>query len=805
MSTRHEQENQRPSVDTCAMLPALGLLSLSDRPVPLMALPNLGTLSLGPASTAAEVPCWHFGKPVSEEKELEEKELELVFERFKKMQERREEIEPCEEPPGKRVSNQESILTNLDRPVQDDTDTDMLFATSLALGYQREVGDSWSKTFDDNVLCPESWTTPGPASIIRMRNYKWCYPDKKLDNDRTQSYMLKASLFLELTWQRRQNTNRKTFPEAYINIFTMQTFYGTDTKDILTRFLAECSDLTQNPETTRTLYENDTFPPARATDEDASDDDDEEGGITRHRAIFDIYYSQRNWLPILLLSEMEFLTISAKLVWNVPWEKRLGVLGRGRITGGVYTFWTADEYETISTHIHNLEYPAAWPALRLQDDAVGNTAYTDGELAFKGPNTMNYPDLHPDRSLYSRHSHPDFDYLLLDSAPPDQSAIDCLDISVHVPIEERVNLNDRERCKIYTGSLAAPGTGRDAIVIVRPSSYYWGGIYDNEPLHTDVFAANPPNEPQTRENIFLQWLQQNELRRWGVARTDDESVDGWYTGFRDSYEFRRNSNPNPNPNPNPNQEEGEEGGEGEEGEEGEEDDASFEEEDDSEDDSDDDSCGAVAKVPGANMRDVMVTDGDFYNAEVGHVLPSSLCDLSSVHKVPQGLAFFVEVSNVDDQDPCRYVEAVMNECLRRGREGEDHGCIAWLLDEMGKTPGYEAMAKAQVLYSDDHWVSQSTHTESTMTPYERQTGIKLTDFKSAPDFDPPEGPAHSGGMQTPRFTAGCKLGFGLSPSDHRALHGGDGRATARRRLGVETARAALRDDWTAARSAVVDI
>ena len=40
MSTRHEQENQRPSVDTCAMLPALGLLSLSDRPVPLMAVPQ---------------------------------------------------------------------------------------------------------------------------------------------------------------------------------------------------------------------------------------------------------------------------------------------------------------------------------------------------------------------------------------------------------------------------------------------------------------------------------------------------------------------------------------------------------------------------------------------------------------------------------------------------------------------------------------------------------------------------------------------------------------------------------------------
>ena len=176
-----------------------------------------------------------------------------------------------------------------------------------------------------------------------------------------------------------------------------------------------------------------------------------------------------------------------------------------------------------------------------------------------------------------------------------------------------------------------------------------------------------------------------------------------------------------------------------------------------------------------------------------------------MHKGPQGLAFFVEVSNVDDQDPCRYVEAVMNECLRRGSEGEDHGCIAWLLDEMGKTPGYEAMANAQVLFSDDHWVSQSTHTESTMTPYERQTGIKLTNFIPAPDLDPPEGPAHSGGIETPRFTAGCKLGFGLRQLDHRALHGGDGVATEQRRLGVENARAALRHDYTAARNAVVHI
>ena len=357
-----------------------------------------------------------------------------------------------------------------------------------------------------------------------------------------------------------------------------------------------------------------------------------------------------------------------------------------------------------------------------------------------------------------------------------------------MPIEKRVDLNDRTEhsdgsCKIDTRSLAYPGTGRDAIVIVRPSSYHSENLDDNEPLHTDVFAGNPPNEPQTRENIFLQWLQQNELRRWGVARTDDGNIgdDGWYTGFRDSYKFRHlvatpassilgsifnRSRGNMT------------------------------------------NTSAVAKVPGANVRDVMVTEGDFYNAEVGDVLPSTLSDLPTVHKVPQGLAFFVGVNieNGEDQDPCRYVEAIMNQCLRRGSEGQDHGCIAWLLDEMGKTPGYEAMANAEVLYSDNHWVSQSTHMESTKTPYERQTGIKLTNFRVASlPLDPPEGPAHSGGIETSRFTAGCKLGFGIVESDHHALHGGDGAATARRRRGVETARATLRADWTAARAQVVDI
>jgi hypothetical protein len=748
-----------------------------------MALPNLGTLSLGPASTAAEVPCRHFGKPVSEEEELE-----LAFKRFQAIHALKEQIERGEvsdEPPGRRVSNR-GILSNLYRSVQDDSDEDtLLIGDSLALGYQREVGDSWSKTFDDNVQCPESWTTPGPASIIRMRNYNWCYPESKLDNDRAQSYMLKVSLFVDLTRQRRQNTYGKTFPAAYINRVTSQTFYGTDTEDILTRFLAECSTYTFTTTTTKPLYENDTFPPARGEIRL------EPGATDATMQIFDTYYSRRWDVDASLLNtqELQHLTASAVDLWNVPWEKRLGLQGRGRITHEAYTFWTADEYQTISNHIRFLESlgRASMPELQLQDDTSGNTAYTDGELAFKGPTTMNYPDFHPNRSRYTRTSHTNFDERSRHLTPTDQSAIDCLDISVHVPIEERVNLNDREHqdhsCKIDTRSLAYPGTGRDAIVIVRPSSYHSENLDDNEPLHTDVFAGNPPNEPQTRENIFLQWLQQNDLRRWGVARTDDGNIgdDGWYTGFRDSYEFRHwvatpassilgsifnRSRGNMT------------------------------------------NTSAVAKVPGANVRDVMVTEGDFYNAEVGEVLPSTLSDLPTVHKVPQGLAFFVGVNieNGEDQDPCRYVEAVMNQCLRRGGGGEDRGCIAWLLDEMGKTPGYEAMANAQVLYSDDHWVSQSTHTESTMTPYERQTGIKLTNFNTASvDFDPTGGPAHSGGIETPRFTAGCKLGFGIVESDHRALHGGDGVATAQRRRGVETARATLRADWTAARAQVVDI
>ena len=779
-----------------------------------MALPNLGTLSLGPASTGAEVPCRHFGEPVSEEEELE-----LAFKRFKAVQELREQIERGEvsnEPPSRRVSNR-GILSNLYQSVQDDSDDDPLLLTSLALGYQRHVGDSWSKAFDDDVQCPESWTTPGPASIIRMRNYNWCYPESKLDDDRAQSYMLKASLFVDLTQQRRTTQSRKTFPADYINRITSQKFYGTDTEDILARFLAECATYIFTTTTnTRPLYEDNTFPPARGeirlapddsdddmqdfadfrVDEEDEEDEDEEltwlrGISPRQMEIFDTYYSRR-WdvdASSLNTQELQHLTASAMDLWNVPWEQRLGLPGRGWITREGYTFWTADEYKTISDHIQFLLLNTSMyhDEFQLQDDTSGNTAYTDGELAFKGPTTMNYTDSHPNRSLYWRSSHPDFDHRSFHLAPEHQSAIDCLDISVHVPIEKRVDLNDREHqdhsCKIDTRSLAYPGTGRDAIVIVRPYSYHSENLDDNEPLHTDVFAGNPPNEPQTRENIFLQWLQQNELRRWGVARTDDGNIgdDGWYTGFRDSYEFRHlvatpassiwgsifnRSRGNMT------------------------------------------NISAVAKVPGANVRDVMVTEGDFYNAEVGEVLPSTLSDLPAVHKVPQGLAFFVGVNieNGEDQDPCRYVEAIMNQCLRRGSEGQDHGCIAWLLDEMGKTPGYEAMANAEVLYSDNNWVSQSTHMESTKTPYERQTGIKLTNFRVASlPLDPEEGPAHSGGIETSRFTAGCKLGFGIVESDHHALHGGDGAATARRRRGVETARATLRADWTAARAQVVDI
>jgi hypothetical protein len=779
-----------------------------------MALPNLGTLSLGPASTGAEVRCRHFGEPVSAEEELE-----LAFKRFKAVQELREQNARegvSNEPPNKKVNNH-GILSDLQKSVNDDSDDDPLLLTSLALGYQRHVDDSWSKAFDDDVQCPESWTTPGPASIIRMRNYNWCYPGSNLDDERAQSYMLKASLFVDLTQQRRAGKSRKTFPADYINRITSDKFYGSDTEDILDIFLAECATYTFTTTNTRPLYEDNTFPPARGenapddsdddmqdfvdfrVDEEDEEDEDEElarlRGISgRQMQIFDTYYSRRQEAgenPLSNIQELQHLTASARDLWNVPWEKRLGLPGRGRITREGYTFWTADEYKRISDHIHFLllhTIDSPYDEFFLQEDTSGDTEYTDGELAFKGPTTMNYTDSHPNGSLYWRSSHPGFDHRSFHLAPEHQSAIDCLDISVHVPIEERVNLNDRtERsdgssagsCKIDRRSLAYPGTGRDAIVIVRPYSYRSENLGDNEPLHTDVFAGNPPNAPQTRENIFLQWLQQNELRRWGVARTSDGEVNrnlGWYSDFRDSYEFRhlvatpassilgsifdrfRGNMTN---------------------------------------------TSAVAKVPGANVRDVMVTEGGFYNAEVGEVLPSTLSNLPAVHKVPQGLAFFVGVNieNGEDQDPCRYVEAIMNQCLRRGSEGQDHGCIAWLLDEMGKTPGYEAMAKAEVLYSDNHWVSQSTHMASTKTPYERQTGIQLTNFRPASlPLDPDEGPDHSGGIETSRFTAGCKLGFGIVASDHYALHGGDGAATAQRRRGVETARATLRADWTAARA-----
>ena len=207
------------------------------------------------------------------------------------------------------------------------------------------------------------------------------------------------------------------------------------------------------------------------------------------------------------------------------------------------------------------------------------------------------------------------------------------------------------------------------------------------------------------------------------------------------------------------------------------------------------------------MRDVMVTDSDFYNAEVGAMLPSALSDLPKVHKVPQGLAFFVDVTNVtdnDQEDPCKYVDHIMNQCLQRGHDGRDAGCIAWLLDEMGKTPGYEAMANAKVLYADTRWATQSTHTETTMTPYERQTGFKLSHYVPGYVFlDPEDGPAHSGGVASHRFTAGCKLAFGLREADDNALHGDRGNTT--RSAAVNEARAKIRADLSVARRAGQDV
>lgn len=796
-----------------------------------MALPNLGTLSLGPASTGAEVPCRHFGKPVSEEEELE-----LAFKRFKAVQDLREQIKRGEvpnEPPGKRVSNR-GILSNLYKSVEDDSDDDMLFATSLALGYQRHVGDSWSKMFDDEVQCPESWTTPGPASIIRMRNYNWCYPDSKLDNDRAQSYMLKASLFVDLTQQRRVNQYGKTFPADYINRITSQKFYGTDTEDILTRFLAECETYTFTTTTTRPLYADNTFPPARvenapdAPDEEDAPDDDSDDNMedfidfarpptvdtidpiadytNTEVEIFGKYFERRGGyrIPIIFYrdpeayrNELEDLEGSAYMLWNDPWEKRLGLLGFGRIrithnydttiSDKAYTFWDAREFANIWNHIRELENVGLGQQFQRQADYhVGDTGYTLGERSFKGPNTMTYPVIDANRDAYVRTEHSDFHSESL-NLPIGAKIGDCLDITVHVPITARVNLRNRESanesCEIDARLLATPGAGRRAIVILRPASFEPSDLADNEPLHTNVYTGDPglSVDMETRPNIFLQWLQQNELRKWGVPRTSDGEVNrnlGWYSDFRDSYEFKTLA-------PNLSSFLGNIfGGRG----------ISMTNTD------------AVKKVPGANMRDVMVTDSDFYNAEVGEMLPSSLSDLPKVHKVPQGLVFFVDVNveNGEDQDPCRYVDHIMNQCLHPGSEGQDRGCIAWLLDEMRKTIGYEAMANAKVLYSDNHWVSQSTHTATTVTPYERQTGFKLA--QDVPGYwflDPETGPSHSGGVASHRFTAGCQLVFGLREPDHLTLHGEAGRMT--RRASVNEARDPILASWNESRNGVVDI
>lgn len=807
-----------------------------------MALPNLGKLSFGPAAnpTAAEVPCRHFGERVTPEEELE-----LAFKRFQAIHEMREKIERGEVKagrPGKRRSNR-GILSNLDTSVNNDDDDDLATGTSLALGYQREAGDQWSRAFDDRVKCPESWTTPGPASIIRMRNYNWCYPEDEetLDDDRAQSYLLKASVFLDLVRQRRQKPYAN-YPRDYVNLITQQPFMGSDTQGILINFLAECSThsfkMTKMVEQTYNVpfYNllpgadeayNDPFPPVRSTnlsgseddDEDATDDDSDDdmggtevdplAGYTGNEIdIFDSYYERRigHRMPVIGIddslayrNELAELAGAAYLLWNGPWEKRLGLMGVGRIaptteeavghrvvTGNAYTFWDAREYHAIRQDLIDLESVGIGRQLLRQTDEDGLTGYTLGARSFKGPNTMLYPARHPDLAAYARAAHSNYDADNFDM-PAGANDVDCLDITVHVPIAARVPMGNREygdeSCKIDNESLASPGAGRYAIVVVRPTAYKSEDLGDNEPLPTDVYTGYPGirADMETRPNIFLQWLQQNELRTWGVPRTSDGEVDrtlGWYGDFRDSYEFKTWT-------PNTSVIAGLFGGSG----------GSWT------------TTDAAKKVPGANMRDVVVTDSDFYNAEVDAMLPSTLSDLPKVHKVPQGLVFFVDVTNVaddDQEDPCKYVDHIMNQCLQRGHAGRDAGCIAWLLDEMGKTEGYEAMANAKVLWADTRWATQSTHTETTMTPYERQTGFKLSRYVPGYVFlDPEDGPAHSGGVASHRFTAGCKLAFGLREADHNALHGYRGTVT--RRTSVNEARDRLRADWEVARNGVVDI
>jgi len=862
-------------------------------------LPNLGKLSLGPAadSTAAVVPCRY----LQSERTNPEKELELAFERFQAIHELRQQIargDAPADPPGKRVPNR-GILSNLHTSVENDDDDDPLLSESLALGYQRKPGDSWSKTFEDHVQCPERWTTPGPASIIRMHNYNWCDPEsaQDLDKDRSQSYMLKAMLFVDLAHQRRQKRDSTNFPEDYINRVTMGPFYGSDTQTILTEFLAECSTYTFKlpkmvpvivivpttvmkreqqmvprvplEEYVTPLYvpleerhEDYAFPSERGTvrstpgeddasmdessDEEEEEEDDDEGMAFAENPTYQAppligaYYKLRTGSTIpptmptfALYSEaVRTLEESATRFWNVPFEKRPGLIGAGRMTdytimhldeeppridrGEAYTFWTSKEYDAINRYIHSTSPtwlaaertrretapgPLRHVLLEIRDtDFEQESGYTNGEASFKGPD--------PDPNAWGRH------WPTGQSAaarrglglPEGATVNDCLEITVHVPIKDRVALLQRMQdpgendstnsCVVDNTILASPGAGRHAIVIVRPSCHQHvpGSSLDssNAPLPTEVYTCHSDGRRcETRPNIFLQWLQENERRKWGVARSAPLGAQmgfiGWYSHPRESYKFTRFV---PNVIPFMGRITGSAGRQV--------------------------PSEAVAKVPGANMRDVMVIDSDFYNSEVREMLPSALSNLSTVHKVPQGLVFFVDVSDTANNDvqadPCKYIDHIMNQCLHRG-SGGDLGCIAWLLDEMGKTPGYERMANAKLLSVDKKWATQSTHTNTTMTPYEQTTGLNLTNPSDAtssngnpltnfPDLRPQA--AHDvadalGNGETHRFTAGCRLAFGLELSEHNALH--SSAPTAQREEMVRGTRADLASRW----AGVVDV
>ena len=859
-------------------------------------LPNLGKLSLGPAadSTAAVVPCRY----LQSERDDPKKELDLAFERFKAIHELRQTIEGVDAPadtPAKRVSNR-GILSKLHTSVENDDDYDPIeMGDSLALGYQRQPGDSWSKTFEDHVECPEPWTTPGPASIIRMHNYNWCDPEsaEELDKERSQSYMLKAVLFVDLAHQRRRKRGSTDFPEAYINRVTMVPFYGNDTQAILEEFLAECETYTFKlpkmvpvmvmvqttvmrqeqrmvpsmplEEYVTPLYvpleernEDNAFPSERVTvrstpgeddasmeessDEDEEEEEDEDEGMAwvanptyEAPRLIEDYYKLRFGRPMplhiptfeLYSEDVRTLEESATRFWNVPFEKRPGLIGAGRMTDYIlhpydaerrqrkeaYTFWTSKEYDAINRYIHATS--PTWVAdfarretapfplgtsrvlLEIRDtDFDQETGYTEGEASFKGPE--------PDASARGRQWPPGQSAADL-GLPEGATANDCLDIAVHVPIKDRVALSQRmedpgennptNSCVIDNTTLASPGAGRHAIVVVRPSyhAHTPGSSLDssNAPLPTDVYTWDSDGrQGETRPNIFLQWLQENERRKWGVARSAQGEPDqdrGWYDHPRDSYKFTKFE---PNFIPFMGMITGSSGRRV--------------------------PSEAVAKVPGANMRDVMVTDCDFYNSEVREMLPSALSNLSTVHKVPQGLVFFVDVSDTANNDvqadPCKYIDHIMNQCLHRG-SGGDLGCIAWLLDEMGKTPGYERMANAKLLSVDKKWATQSTHTNKSLTPYEQTTGLNLTNPSDAtssngnavtnfPDLNPQA--AHDvadalGNGETHRFTAGCRLAFGLELSEHNALH--STAIAARRKEMVRGTRADLASRW----AGVVDV